>query len=362
MSSGEWAELAKPLASVVWLNHNSMGIIDTALESLQGVFDLDYPELELIIVDNGSNDGSFKIVKEFAERKKPRNVRLKIVKLERNLGFAGGVNRGYLARDKDSRYLVLLNNDAVPFPQSLSSMVEVLETHESLGGIQGVVVKYDSPNRIDTAGDFISEIITPHVAFRGLDPSSVKNAFFVTYPDGAYSVYKIRALERALGRSDRLFYDFTYAYLDDVYLGLKLWNAGYRSASIPLLTAKHARSATFGKIKPVQLYLSIRFRMALNEMANSRWRGLIIAHQLGWILLKAPSSMKALALSAVMAGKRMGKVLKAMGESIDLYKAPIIELDFGDAMMSLLHGRRFREYLVPNMLSKLTEERFRFDF
>jgi len=89
MCFGEWAELAKPLASVVWLNYNSMGIIDTALESLQGVFDLDYPELELIIVDNGSNDGSFETVKEFAERKRPGNVRLKIVKLERNLGFAG---------------------------------------------------------------------------------------------------------------------------------------------------------------------------------------------------------------------------------------------------------------------------------
>jgi len=40
MCFGEWAELAKPLASVVWLNYNSMGIIDTALKSLQTILSL----------------------------------------------------------------------------------------------------------------------------------------------------------------------------------------------------------------------------------------------------------------------------------------------------------------------------------
>jgi GT2 family glycosyltransferase len=78
------------------------------LKFLGSIASIDYPSdwLELI-VDNGSTDGSFERVREFVERRS--GLRKKIVRLDKNLGFTGGNNVGFMARDRESRYVLLLN-------------------------------------------------------------------------------------------------------------------------------------------------------------------------------------------------------------------------------------------------------------
>jgi len=56
--------------------------------------------------------------------------RVKVLKLDKNCGFAGGVNKGYAARSSDSKYVVLLNNDAVPYLDNLIRIIEALEMDE----------------------------------------------------------------------------------------------------------------------------------------------------------------------------------------------------------------------------------------
>lgn len=101
-----------PKASIIWLNHNSASFADTVIESLEGIKNLDYPNSELIIVDNGSTDNSLGQIKDLLG-----NIRLtaRIIELTRNLGFDAGVNTAFKARAPDSKYVVLLNNDAVPY-------------------------------------------------------------------------------------------------------------------------------------------------------------------------------------------------------------------------------------------------------
>jgi GT2 family glycosyltransferase len=101
----------EPKASILWVNYNSSSFIDLVLESLQAVKDLDYPNYELIIVDNGSVDDSFNTIKEFINKS---NIKSRLIRLDKNLGFTGGNNVAYAARDPNSKYIVLLNNDAVP--------------------------------------------------------------------------------------------------------------------------------------------------------------------------------------------------------------------------------------------------------
>jgi len=97
---------------------------------------------------------------------------VKVLRLDRNYGFAGGVNRGYVTRSLDSKYVVLLNNDAVPYPDSLGRTIEVLEAWESLVAVQGV--GYSDANRVDTAGDFLSELLASHMSFSDSSLQSVK--------------------------------------------------------------------------------------------------------------------------------------------------------------------------------------------
>lgn len=104
-----------PKVSIIWLNYNSSKIMPIVLKSLESIVNLDYPSdrYELIVVDNGSTDGSFEEIKRFLEKKS--RLRKKIVRLSRNLGFTGGNNVGFMARDTESKYVLLLNNDAILF-------------------------------------------------------------------------------------------------------------------------------------------------------------------------------------------------------------------------------------------------------
>jgi len=62
--------------------------------------------------------------------------------LNKNLGFAGGNNVGFMARDRESKYVLLLNNDAILFQEGLKMLVEYAENYSNVVGLQGVVLKY----------------------------------------------------------------------------------------------------------------------------------------------------------------------------------------------------------------------------
>jgi len=107
------------------------------LGSLESITNLNYSsyKYELIVVANGSTDGSFKRIKGFLEMK--TCLRRKVIRLDRNLGFTGGNNIGFAVRDRESEYVLLLNNDAVLFQGGLRTLVEYAENNGSVVGLQG---------------------------------------------------------------------------------------------------------------------------------------------------------------------------------------------------------------------------------
>jgi O-antigen biosynthesis protein len=112
-----------PFVSVVVLNYNSLRFLDGCLGSLTR---LDYPKdrYEVVVVDNLSSDGSAEIAEE-------RFPDFRIVRNDRNLGFAGGNNVAMRASQAD--YVVLLNNDTAVDQAWLSKLVEAAETDPRVG-------------------------------------------------------------------------------------------------------------------------------------------------------------------------------------------------------------------------------------
>lgn len=107
----------EPKVSIFWINYNSAHVIDIIRASLDALMRLKYSNYEIILVDNGSTDGSLKAIENHIG-KMQYTQKIKFVKLSSNIGFAGGVNAAYKMRDEKSEYVAIVNNDAISSPNS----------------------------------------------------------------------------------------------------------------------------------------------------------------------------------------------------------------------------------------------------
>jgi hypothetical protein len=205
----------------------------------------------------------------------------------------------------------------------------------------------DSGN-IDTAGKMITEFLIPYQLYHYRNPQSVKKSFYISYPDGANALLRVDAVKKATGFSDKIFYDEMFAYFDDSILGLQLWNKGFKVISCPVVTALHRRSSSFNQMPFTKLYLMMRGYFALNELCNSRYRGLIRS----LFPLRVLRTYIALTLASRFIGGRyrLGfasgellhavyrgyvdgvcwgeKRLREIGTPIDIYKIPLLKESF----------------------------------
>jgi GT2 family glycosyltransferase len=346
-----------PKVTIIWVNFNSFEFIDLTLESLEAVENLDYPNYELIMVDNGSNDGSFEFLRDFLEKSR---INFRIIRLERNFGFTGGSNAGYSSRSKDSKYVVLLNNDAVPRKESLTELVDLIEADERLGAVQGVILNYDEKT-IDTAGDYLSELFEATSLLQGKPPKSLKKPVFATSPDAAYSILRVKAIQKMSNQRDQLFENYLFAHLDDHILGLKLWCNGFRVQVFPTITAKHNRGTSFKRVSVLHTYLGIRNLLILNEISNSRHKSLVkflcfrrfsevlFSRVFGFGDAKAMGMLSAVS-KGFLDGIGIGRYRRCTGERIDIYKAPILQVSpmeayIGTAISPHLSSQRLEREL-----------------
>lgn len=136
-----------PQVSIIILNWN--GKEDT-IECLESLKNITYPNYEILLVDNGSTDGSVECLrKQYPE--------IEIIENGENLGFAEG-NNVAIRRviEKGTDYILLLNNDTIVAPNILTELVEVLEKDSSIGIAGPTVYYYKKKDLIQSAGGKIS--------------------------------------------------------------------------------------------------------------------------------------------------------------------------------------------------------------
>jgi GT2 family glycosyltransferase len=121
---------ARPYVVVVVLNWNDY---ENAQACLQSLSDVAYPNMDVVVVDNGSTDGSGeRIDREFDW--------CEVTFTGENLGFAGGNNVGIeRAREKGADYVLLLNNDTVVESDFLAPLVEAAESEDHVALVSGVI-------------------------------------------------------------------------------------------------------------------------------------------------------------------------------------------------------------------------------
>lgn len=233
-----------PKISIILLNWN--GLNDT-IECLASVYRLDYPNFEVIVIDNCSTDGSVSNIR----RKFPQAF---LIENSKNLGFTGGNNVAMkYAMRVGADYVWLLNNDTVVEPDSLSKLVEEAEQSPQIGLVSPVIHYYDSPEDVQFMGayvDFAHFSNTNVIDVKELDDKRIQRNLVLW---GTALLIKRNVIETVGYLSEKYF-----AYLEDCDYSFRAMKANYRASVRLDAHILHKGSQSTGRHSPIQVFLGTR--------------------------------------------------------------------------------------------------------
>lgn len=136
-----------PLVYVLLLNWNDA---ENTLACLHSIHELDYPSFRVVVVDNGSIDGSDQAIRQAFPQ-------IDLLSNDRNLGFAGGANVGLeYARRQGAAYVLLINNDTILDSRLLTELVTFAEGHPQAGLIAPKIYFHHDPTLVWAAGAWLA--------------------------------------------------------------------------------------------------------------------------------------------------------------------------------------------------------------
>jgi GT2 family glycosyltransferase len=213
--------LSEPRVSIVILNWNSYQVTLDCLVSLRN---MDYRNFEMVLVDNGSVDGSpARLLENVPE--------IRLIRNATNLGFAGGCNAGIRdAIRRGTDYVLLLNNDTIVAPDFLSQLVRVAGSDEKIGAVSPKIFFFDHPDRLNYAGgEHRRWRLFPKVfGLRQLDDGRYDKIRKVSFLTGCAFLIKAEVV-RKIGVLEEVYFHF----YEDIEWSLRVLKAGYKTMYVP---------------------------------------------------------------------------------------------------------------------------------
>jgi GT2 family glycosyltransferase len=256
------------LVTTLVVNWNGRAHLDRCFASLLAQT---YQPQEIILVDNGSTDGS-------ADHVQAHYPAVQVIRLPHNTGFAAGNNVGM--RRAAGEYIAVLNNDAYAEPNWLAAMVHAAESDSCVGMVACKILFADAPDMINSAG-----LALDWAGFcwdwRGGQPDDLQVTPQECFgPSGAAALYR-RAMLDDVGLYDE---DF-FAYAEDADLDWRAQRAGWRAVYVPTARVYHAASATLGEGSRLKQFLLGRNKvwMFAKNMPGGRylaWIALLLVYDL----------------------------------------------------------------------------------
>lgn len=237
------------LIYIIVLNWN--GLPDT-VECVESCRTLTYSRFRLVIVDNGSTDGSASVVRK-------RFPDVEVIETGCNLGFAGGNNVGIRhALENGADCIWLLNNDTVVEPDTLSALVAVMEGDRKAGMVGSKIRYFDARDRLWYAGAFLDGRVPYRCGHRGLneeDLGQYDDAGETGYVTGC-SLLVRRELIEQIGLLD----EGLFLYFEDTDWGARARSSGWKLLYAPQSLVLHKASATMGGMESPRM----RYYLARN--------------------------------------------------------------------------------------------------
>jgi GT2 family glycosyltransferase len=208
-----------------------------------------YQDYELLVVDNGSTDGSPEWLKEHG---------IPSILLPTNTGFSGAVNEGILAAKTD--YVILLNNDTEPEPDYVAELLKAIEASPRIFSVSPKMIQLYHKDLMDDGGDMYSIMGWAYQRGVGQEIERYDRPCHVFSACAGAAIYR-RSVFDEIG----LFDEMHFAYLEDIDVGYRAKIAGYYNRYCPTAQVYHVGSGTSGsKYNAFKVRLAARNNVYLN--------------------------------------------------------------------------------------------------
>lgn len=217
-----------PFVTIVIVTWNKK---DCILNLLNRLKTLSYDNYKVVVVDNASTDGTTSEIKKSYPH-------IKLVTTETNLGGTGGFNLGIATALKtyDTKYIWLLDNDAIIEEQSLVAMVDVMENHPEIGQTGSLIVNPDDPELVVELGlniDWYTGVVHPYLENEKREKIS-QGIHKVDYVPACSTLLRASLLKKCGLMDERYF-----LWWDDAELGMLIRSTGSKVAGVPSSVVYH---------------------------------------------------------------------------------------------------------------------------
>ncbi len=258
--------------SIVIPNYNGKHFL---ADCLQAVFAQNIENQEVIVVDNGSTDGSLEYLETFPG--------VRVIVLDKNYGFCRAVNEGIKAAD--SEYVILLNNDTEVDKNFAKELLKAIKSDEKIFSCSSKMIQFHDRKRMDDAGDYYCALGWAYGRGKGAPVENYESPSDVFAACGGAAIYRKKVLE-SLGCFD----EAHFAYLEDIDIGYRARIHGYRNVYAPKAVVYHVGSGSSGsthnafKVKLSSrnnVYLAYKNMPFLQIILNIPF--LLLGHAVKWL-------------------------------------------------------------------------------
>ncbi len=250
--------------AVVILNWNGEALLRKFLPSV--IANSNHDGVEVIVADNASSDGSIDLLnEEFPETR--------VIRLDKNYGFAGGYNKALSLIDAD--YFVLLNSDVLPCEDWLSPLIKAMDEDSALGACMPKVRAYKEPEMFEYAGasgGYIDVFGYPFCRGRILnsiekDEGQYDQPLPVFWATGAALMIRADLYKRAGGLDEKFF-----AHMEEIDLCWCIKNLAYQIKVFPASEVLHVGGATLSHYNAHKTFLNFRnsLLMMVKNLSSDR--------------------------------------------------------------------------------------------
>ena len=258
--------------SIVIPNYNGKHFLEKCLKA---VFAQTIENMEVIVVDNGSTDGSQEYLNTYPG--------VRVLKMDKNYGFCGAVNAGI--KESDSEYVILLNNDTEVEPDFAKELLTAIKADDRIFSCSSKMVQYHDRARMDDAGDYYCALGWAFGRGKGGSVENYDTPVNIFASCAGAAIYRKKMLE-SLGYFD----ENHFAYLEDIDIGYRARIHGYKNVYAPKAVVYHVGSGFSGsahnafKVKLSSrnsVYLAYKNMPFLQIIVNSPF--LLFGHLVKWL-------------------------------------------------------------------------------